>query len=263
MDRYEFDSEAYLHTRYGDVTAINRVQFQLNCLHSMFQSISQDGLKVLEFGCGPVVQHSISAAARASEIVFSDIAESNRNTLRKWLNNEPGAFNWSPHFDYVVKNIEGGGEKEAREREERLRQVGKEVVWCDYFSGTGIIEQGFEGPYDVVIEGNSLQSACTNLDSYKVCVRKLAGLLKPGGILALYGEDISMDTITQPYRVGDREYKCLCITRDYIKAFLLEEGFVNVRVDFIPIDLTKVVYNEKKGKNGSYFISAKCQEGDQ
>ena len=52
---------------------------------------------------------------------------------------------------------------------------------CDYLASGSIIEKGFEGPYDVVLESNSLQAACTDLESYKLSLKLLSGLLKPGG----------------------------------------------------------------------------------
>ena len=38
----------------------------------------------------------------------------------RWLDR---AFNWSPKFDYVVKTLEGKGDKAVKEREERLRKI--------------------------------------------------------------------------------------------------------------------------------------------
>ena len=233
MGDYEFfDSESYTATRYGDVSLKDRVQFQLNHLHTLFQSLPtvDDGVTVVDFGCGPVIQHSISAAGHASELVFADIANSNRAYIQQWLKKEPGAFDWSPHFDYVVKTLEGGEERDAREREERMRHVTKGVVWCNYFGKEGIIEKGYEGPYDVVLESNSLQPACTSVESYKQCVKLLAGLLKPGGTLVLYGQDLSMETVALPYFVNGREFSELCITRECIRSILTELGLVDLKV---------------------------------
>ena len=264
MGDYEFfDSASYAATRYGDVSLKDRVQFQLDHLHTLFQSLpTGDGhnMTVVDFGCGPVMQHSISAAGHASELVFADIASSNRASIQQWLKKEPGAFDWSPHFDYVVKTLEGGEERDAREREERMRHVTKGVVWCDYFGKEGIIEKGYEGPYNVVLESNSLQAACTSVESYKQCVKLLAELLKPGGTLVLYGQDISMETVTVPYFVNDKEFTCFCITREYICSILTELGLVDLKVEFIPRNASnKATYNMKKGLNGHYFITAKTK----
>ena len=51
---------------------------------------------------------------------------------------------------YVVKAFDGKGEKEAREREQRMREVLK-VVFCDALSETPM-EKGYEGPYDIIMQ---------------------------------------------------------------------------------------------------------------
>ena len=114
-DKDAFDATDYFLTRYGDINVKDRVQFQLDKLHDLFQatfSTDQRGLKVLDYGCGPIIQHSISAAGYASEVVFCDISTPNRGAIEKWLKKDPDAFNWSPHFDYVVY-------RPSREREKR------------------------------------------------------------------------------------------------------------------------------------------------
>ena len=118
-DGGSFDVSAYLHTR-----AI----YQLGKLHELFEESfpEHDVLNVLDYGSGPVIQHSISAASKASKIVFCDFFPCNIEAIQKWLNKDIDAFNWSPHFDYVVKTLEGKGEKEARERErecDRLQRL--------------------------------------------------------------------------------------------------------------------------------------------
>ncbi|CAI8016587.1 Nicotinamide N-methyltransferase [Geodia barretti] len=136
-DRDSFDALDYLQHRFGDLND-QRATYVLGQLHRvlngfMTKKINDGELKVLDFGSGPVVQNSISAAAFASEIVFSDISSSNREAIQKWLDGDADAFNWSPHFDYVVQTLEGKGEKEAREREQRMRKLSK-VVFCDALS---------------------------------------------------------------------------------------------------------------------------------
>ena len=260
MDDYStFDADAYLHSRYGDITAKDRVQFQLDNLHNVFNNLQTPdaSLKVLDYGCGPVIQHSITAAAYASEIVLCDYAQPNRNAIRKWLRKDPAAFNWSPHFDYVVQVLEGKGEPEAREREEQLKKVVKDVVYCDVLSETPI-EKGFEGPYDVVLEMGCLQTACGSVSIFRESIKRLAGLLKPGGTIVSRSPDISMDKESIKYYVGGREYSCLCITADFVASVISETGFNDVQVTTCQCDQSKrAPYNQKPGMNGYHFIHAK------
>ena len=89
------------------------------------------GLKILDFGAGPIIANVISASLYASEIVLSDYLESNRKVLQMWLDRDPKAPNWSPFFQYVVQELEGRSMVEAAKREEELRQVIEAVIPCD------------------------------------------------------------------------------------------------------------------------------------
>ena len=51
----EDHSTSYLHSRYGDITAKDRVEFQLDNLHDFFKNLRAPDAspKVLDYGCGP------------------------------------------------------------------------------------------------------------------------------------------------------------------------------------------------------------------
>jgi hypothetical protein len=137
-DPGSFYALSYLQTRFGDEHD-QRTTCWVNEIYKVFKNyVPINDVSVLDFGSGPVVQNSISIAGFASKIVFS------RAAVQKWLDRDADAFDWSPHFDYIVKILEGKGEKEAREREEGMRQVAT-VAFCDALSG---YTHG-EGPYDV------------------------------------------------------------------------------------------------------------------
>ena len=53
----------------------DRVLYPLEKFHKFFSALPQtNDMKVLDFGSGPIIQHCISAAANASQIVFSVIS---------------------------------------------------------------------------------------------------------------------------------------------------------------------------------------------
>ena len=108
-----FDAEYYLAKRYKEATSETRIHFTLRCYHEVFQ-ILPSSLKILEFGCGPVIQHSISAAAHATEMVFSDIAKSNREAVKKWL----GIYPTDSHsFQLVLLTLTCGADSGRKRRE--------------------------------------------------------------------------------------------------------------------------------------------------
>ena len=141
----------------------------MQCLHESFQTVPC-GVKVLDYGSGPVMLCTISAAAKASEIVLADYTENNRKCLRQWLNSEPDAFDWSPHFNYVVQDLEGKGEKEAREREDQVKKIAKNVVHCDITQNPPI-QRGFDVLYDVVISCLALEAAAATQDEFFVFLK--------------------------------------------------------------------------------------------
>ena len=80
--------------RFPDIIS-GRLKHTLRCYHEAFQTIPH-GVTVLDYGAGPVIMSTISAATKASEIVLSDYTDSNRIALRQWLDGERAAFDWSP-----------------------------------------------------------------------------------------------------------------------------------------------------------------------
>ena len=47
-------------------------------------------LKVLDYGCGPVLAYDVSAAGANVEIVLAEYDETYRNALQDWLALQPG-----------------------------------------------------------------------------------------------------------------------------------------------------------------------------
>ncbi len=237
-DRDSFYPLHYLRPRFGDLND-QRATYVLGQLHNVLHRYvskrrSDCELLVLDFGCGPVIQNCISVATFASEIMFSDISSANREAIQKWLDGDADAFNWSPHFDYVVKTLEGKGEKEAREREQRVRQISK-VVFCDALSETPM-QKGYEGPYDVILQCACLECACSDIESFKNCMKKLTSLLKSGGLLFDYATDAAVDTLNLQYPVGDRVHSYISLTHNTVASVMEECGLRDVEVNFTSLN---------------------------
>lgn len=201
--------------------------FLLKCLVRHYNTImsnsARDSLKILEYGCGPSVPYSITAAPKASGIVLADFAQSNRDSLQKWLTKDPSAIDWFPYFKYVVQTLEGGSEEEAIQREEVLRNKIKAIVTCDV-SKDQFIEDAFqmEAAYDVVTCFLCLESGCKDLESYKCAIKKLSSLLKKGGYILLYHTQIESDV--QSYVVNGTIYRDIALKREFVLDTLKESG---------------------------------------
>lgn len=66
------------------------------------------GCTLIDIGSGPTIYQLLSACAHFEDITLTDFLEVNRQELRLWLREEPGAFDWSVYSQHVCL-IEGKG----------------------------------------------------------------------------------------------------------------------------------------------------------
>ena len=230
----KFDPLAYLHTRLGNnMRSKERVLFPLRRLHEEFASLP-GSLKILEYGTGPVIMNIISAAPHASEITLAEYNRGNRDVLHSWLEGTFHSFDWSPFFDHVVTDLEGKGAKEARARVALVRSVVKRVVWCD-FTAPRIIQEGHEGPYDVVISPSCID-CCATLAQFRRNVENVSTFVKPGGTLMLYLSERNMHRESGTYYIGSTPHTLVNISASYVAEQLKNLGFSGVRSYSCPGD---------------------------
>ena len=242
-DFKKFNPSVYLEMRYQKATDYYRFTFPLEKYHAFFSTLLNDctsfndcngRLKILEYGCGPVIMYLISAAPFASEIVMADKVPECLEEVKRWILGDQTAFDWTAHFDHVVQKLEGKGNREARDREMELRRKIKAVVSCDIFEDNPI-EVGYEGPYDIVMSNMCIDGVCKSIEEFEVSIRKLARLLKPGGKFTIItNSNLNLGSYCT-YGVGDLEsgdtFPSIGITRKYLLATLENSGFTDVHVD--------------------------------
>lgn len=252
-----FDSRGYLYARFSNVEERNlRMWTPLIGCHEACKSLPSHTLKVLDYGSGPVIQNCISLCANATEVVFAELEANNRVAIQLWMVDDKSAFNWSPHFDSVVQKLEGRSERESREREQKLRSIVKGVVHCNILEDP-IIEKGFEGPYDVVLEAGSLQCASMSIQNFKDNIKKLSKLVKPGGTLMSWGDHIVTKEECVVYSAGDRKFSCLSLTKEVVESAFCEAGFSNISTQFWEVNSSSKIVTEKVGMKGYFFVHGK------
>ena len=227
--RDDFDPQAYLRS-YDAVTEFHTHPIKL--VHELFHSYGSTsaGLKVLDYGAGPIVFFAISAARQASEIILSEYTEKNREALQHWLKKAPEAHDWTPFFKYVVQDLEGLGEEEVAKRQEDVRTL-VTVVKCDIYQDPPI-QSGYEGPYDVILSSLCLESACTSVEDYAVAVSRLSTLLKPGGKIGICFIETGGDNApTHFYMVGTQRFVAINITESAMRSALENAGFYNITLE--------------------------------
>ena len=257
----KFDPAAYVEMGYpkvpeGTMPFVNDKEsvvgkFILKCLSDYFRSTkASNNLKVLDYGCGPVVLHLTSAVPKAAEIVLAEYATQNRKFVQKWVDRETEGNIFSPYFKYVVEILEGGSEEDAMKREDELRSKVTAVVPCD-ITKERVIAEGYEGPYDVLFCSLVLEVACKDFESYAIGIKKLALLIKEGGYLVLFST-IREKSDVGFYTVCNEKFYYISLNRKIIITTLENNGFCDLNYEFMPLIPNKMDNNE-----GLFFISAK------
>ena len=248
----EFDPKAYYQMYYSNVTSFQKQP--LKFLHELYTSYgsSSAGLKILDYGCGPVVAYEISAALQASEIVMAEYTEEGRKQVQLWVDKEPAAIDWSPYFKCVVVELEGNSEQEAVAREDELRKRIKAIVSCD-ITADPPIQPGYEGPYDIVFSSLALEAALSSVEGYETGVAKLAKLVKPGGKLCLCG--VEGREISHFYTVGSVTFYGLTVKKEVVASILTKLGFKDIRVEQAPLDDESIAQGVTN-LEGQYFAIA-------
>ena len=206
-------------------------QFLLKSLAKHFPNVAQSQQRILDYGCGPSLPFDISAAAKASEIVVADYLPQNRDFWQKWVDNGPAAYNWSPYFKYVVETLERGSEEETVQRENDLRSKITAIVHCDMTKEDFIDKNYMNERFDTVMTFCTLESCCTDVDGFKVAIKKLSTLVKEGGHLLLISTrrencDVGF------YIVNGQKIASLILKRAHVVEAIQESGLRIVCEDY-------------------------------
>ena len=225
----QFDPQDYL-KYYTEVSAW--LSYPLKALHDLFQSYGTTArLKVLDFGCGPIPVYQCSATPYASEIVFAEYTERNREALQMWIDKDPKSFDFTPFFKYVVQDLEGKGEDEVIKRQDELRKHVKGVIPCDVRSDPPLLLPGYEGPYDIILCSLSLSAASSTEEEFNQVITKLTKYLKTGGKLVIFDAECEFQGY---YYVGKELFPVLYITPDLLTSTFKENGYTDVSISRKP-----------------------------
>lgn len=175
---------------------------------------------LLEFGGGPVIAYVISSEPFVSSVVFSDYCEGGRAAVDKWRQNLADAHDWTPFFEYVVKELEDNQTpEEPTRRAERLRQKIVNVLPCDA-TKVQPIGPGYDRTFHVISVSFCFESACTSHHQVVTALKGLAQMLVPGGWIRINGVYRG-----SYYRVDREEFFNLTQTEETLRRSLQESGF--------------------------------------
>ncbi|KAK3510797.1 hypothetical protein QTP70_022716 [Hemibagrus guttatus] len=225
-----FDSRAYMNNFYsrpeGHSDEKDYLTFVLGCLSKIFSTGKYKGRKLIEVGSGPTIHTVISACEHFDELLLSDFVDSNREEIKKWINNEEGCFDWKPIIEYVCE-LDG---KSSSDVEVKLRQRMKQVLKCNVLLENPFHPESIE-PADCVITALCLEAACKDMQSYTDALCGVTKLLRPGGVLVMVG--VLGESF---YCVDEIRFSCLNLSKENIEDVVSKLGFTVQEFNISPAE---------------------------
>lgn len=252
----DFDTCFYLKKRFCDPEDKARgVQpFLLESIHDFYAKFNSswaecDTVKVLEFGGGPVLYSLISASPHVSEITFADYSNTNLKSVELWRDDDPSAHDWAPYIAYVISKLEGchdNLQELVKQRTRELRRKIKHIVPCDIFDEMLVNvphSADMQLQYDIVSTHFCLDVVTETINDYKLAVKRMSGIIKPGGFLH------SLVSLEESYWLNGNE-RCshLYLTKnDIISAYEAAGLSVVHTTSFVIPEKSRGIYNDCKG----------------
>ena len=258
----EFDPKSYLSTYYppfkGNPKQDGDFEFYREQLHKFYKKFNSKWNNqtaiLLEFAGGPSILSLISASPYVGQITFSAYLESERKEIELWKHAKEGAHDWSAYFKYAVNELEQTtGEEAWRKREELLRNRISSIIACDIFCDNPLITN--QEQFDIVSTCWCLEFICKTYMQYKESVKKLVGLLKPGGFLLIF-----FDERCTFYIVGKEKWFCLYVTLENVVEALTEAGTAVIVTKRDPDPVEKIQNPIKDDSKASVFVVAQKVE---
>ncbi|KAM9297022.1 nicotinamide N-methyltransferase-like [Gastrophryne carolinensis] len=113
----------------------------------------------------------------------------------------------------------------AKQKEERLREKVKQVLFCDVSKSNPLAPQELP-PADCVTATVCLEGACRSRESYGLALRNLGNLLRQGGHLLMAG-----DLGANYFEVGPNKIFSLNVSVAFLKEELGKNGFRVIEVN--------------------------------
>jgi hypothetical protein len=262
-----FDQK-YLNQYYGPPAKADEI-FINNFLVSELERLkaARDGRQFdqyVEVGCGPTIHHAVPFATYAKSIVLTEYLPDNRETVRRWFNNEPGAFDWA-HYIHMSLIREGVTPKldprspewleqrdeihEAlREREDLLRGKLISIGNCDVRRPQVVSIRPALSANSVVGCFYVTEEVGTSIEDWKTIMRNIALTLPQGCQLFMSALKGMSEYVMEKDAAGNptATLPCAPVEGFHFKELLPQLGFEDIRVEELNIrnpdcDVTGVI----------------------
>ena len=190
---HTFESRQYLEEYFLD---LNQEYEQLYRFWVWSTTYLKPGAIALEVGVGPTLYSTFPLAKACREIHLADYVTDSFIETRKWLAEQPDAFDWTPHIDLVLQTEAAiyhdavSQQTTISQRATTTRKAIRQLLKCDMRQSNplhivGIPQQGALEAYDVVTAHYCTEAATSSDREWREAIANLLTLVKPGGYFFL------------------------------------------------------------------------------
>lgn len=120
-----------------------------------------------------------------------------------------------------------------QEKEAKLRRTVTRVLRCDV-TKTPPLGSAQVPLADCVLTFLAMECACPDVDTYRAALRRLAGLLKPGGHL------VTLVTLRfQHYMVGPKKFSGVYLEKETVEKAIQDAGCQVLRCNCVPLSYSE------------------------
>uniref|UniRef100_A0A8C5R6T2 Nicotinamide N-methyltransferase n=1 Tax=Leptobrachium leishanense TaxID=445787 RepID=A0A8C5R6T2_9ANUR len=199
------------------------VKFPCETLHKMCVAGEIKGDTLIDLSTGTAGFQLFPLCDVFSEIIVLKCDDSSIKELKQWLNQDTDASGWT-HLSVLSSELKGDRAKYKQE-EETLRKKIKFSLKCD-FSKENLTDPVSLQKADCLVSAYLLNAACESTDACHRVLRKMASMIKLGGLLLLIGFFNSTF-----YFVGEEKYRLLAFVEQFLRKGMDEAGFVIKQLD--------------------------------
>ena len=177
----EWEPSAYLKEYYSEIEPEERetIAFFVDAMKDADRTQT-----ALVFGVGPTLHHVFLAAEKVSEIHLGEYLPANLHEIERWLGRDPEAHDWRRFVEYTLEceGLDRPASEEITFREEMTRARITRLLHVDLRAENPL---GVENTrqYATVISAYCADSATGDKAEWATYMQRLAGLVRPGGML--------------------------------------------------------------------------------
>ncbi|XP_069828850.1 indolethylamine N-methyltransferase-like [Dendropsophus ebraccatus] len=194
------------------------IYFPMRQLYKEMSAGHIQGRTLLQFNPSPAPYKLLVCCEFFEEINVLELTDECSLALRKWLKKDPEALDWT-HMSQYASSLEGRSDGWIK-KEEILRERFKRVIDCD-IAADPLVAPGTLPPVDCLITTCGFEVISKDHEEFRNNLRKTAALLKVGGYLAIF-----VLINAKFYKVGEPLFHVLCFNEDFLRAALMDSGYV-------------------------------------